>query len=295
MAAEGISAEFPFASKFLDVAGSRLHYVEEGSGDPILFLHGNPTSCYLWRNVIPHLAPLGRCLAPDLIGMGKSAKPDLEYRFFDHVRYVEGFIEALGLTNLTLVVHDWGSALGFYYAMRHEANVKAIAFMEAIIRPVQSWDEFPAAFSDLFKAFRTADVGWNLIVDKHIFVENVLPNGVARGLTEEELNAYREPYHDPPSRKPLWRWPNELPIEGEPSDVVEAVAAYAAWLRKTELPKLLFHAAPGAIVPTPLVGWCEETMKNLTVVDLGEGIHYLQEDHPHEIGTELADWLRRLS
>ncbi len=153
-----ISPAFPFQSKFVDVLGSRMHYVEEGAGDPVLFLHGNPTSSYLWRNVIPHVSPLGRCIAPDLIGMGKSDKPDIGYGFFDHSRYVEGFIEALGLQNITLVIHDWGSALGFHYARRHEGNVKGIAFMEAIVRPV-TWDEWPEQARQMFQAFRTPGVG----------------------------------------------------------------------------------------------------------------------------------------
>jgi haloalkane dehalogenase len=289
-----MSAEFPFKSHFVEVEGSRLHYIDEGEGDPILFLHGNPTSSYLWRNVIPHVTPFGRAIALDLIGMGKSDKPDLEYRFFDHVRYVEGFIEALELENVTLVVHDWGSGLGFHYASRHEDNVKAIAFMEAILAPLSSWEEFPAGARETFQAFRTPDVGWEMIVNQNVFVEQVLPGAIIRTLTDAEMDRYREPYLEPASRKPVWRWPNELPIEGEPPDVVEAVATYNEWLQQTELPKLLFHATPGAIVPPPLVEWCRENLSNLQTVDLGAGIHFLQEDHPREIGAELANWYRTL-
>jgi haloalkane dehalogenase len=289
-----ISAEFPFESRFVEVEGSRLHYIDEGEGDPILFLHGNPTSSYLWRNVIPHLTPYGRVIALDLIGMGRSDKPDIEYRFFDHVRYVEGFIAALGLADVTLVVHDWGSGLGFHYASRHEENVKGIAFMEAIITPLSSWDEFPAGARETFQAFRTPDLGWEMIVNQNVFVEQVLPGAILRTLTDAEMDRYREPYLEPASRKPVWRWPNEIPIEGEPPDVVEAVAAYNMWLRETELPKLLFHATPGAIVPPPVVEWCRENLSSLKTVDLGAGIHFLQEDHPHEIGAELANWYRTL-
>ena len=210
-----ISATFPFESRFIEVEGSEIRYVEEGTGDPILFLHGNPTSSYLWRNIIPYAAEIGRAIAPDLIGMGKSGKPDIEYRF-DHVRYIEGFIEALGLQNITFVIHDWGSGLGFHYATRHEGNTKGVAFLEAIL-PIPSWDAFPEAGRDLFKSFRTKDVGEDLLIDKNMFVENALPNFVVRPLTDEEMDHYREPYREEASRKPVWRWPNELPIEGEPA------------------------------------------------------------------------------
>ncbi|MDX1577122.1 MAG: haloalkane dehalogenase, partial [Gemmatimonadota bacterium] len=263
-------------------------------GDPILFLHGNPTSSYLWRNVIPHVSGLGRAIAPDLIGFGKSEKPDIEYRFFDHVAYVEGFIEALGLGDLTLVIHDWGSALGFHYARRHEGNVKGIAFMEAILAPVPSWDDFHPDFRSTFQAFRTPDVGWEMIVGQNVFVEGVLPGAIVRTLTGEEMERYREPFRDPESRKPVWRWPNEIPIEGEPADVAEAVGAYNAWLQETELPKLLFHAKPGALMRPEAVEWCRAHLANLETVDVGRGIHFLQEDAPHEIGRGLADWYGRL-
>ena len=288
-----ISATFPFESRFIEVEGSKIHYVEEGTGDPILFLHGNPTSSYLWRNIIPYAAEMGRAIAPDLIGMGKSDKPDIEYRFFDHVRYIEGFIEALGLQNITFVIHDWGSGLGFHYASRHEGNTKGVAFMEAIL-PIPSWDAFPEAGRDLFKSFRTKDVGEDLLINKNMFVENVLPNFVVRPLTDEEMDHYREPYREEASRKPVWRWPNELPIEGEPADVWEAVEAYHEWLQRTELPKILFHATPGALMSAPLVESLTSTLKNLKTVDIGPGLHFVQEDNPHKIGRELGQWYQGL-
>jgi haloalkane dehalogenase len=293
--AQEISADFPFKSNYVEVHGSKMHYVDEGSGDLILFLHGNPTSSYLWRNIIPHLTSLGRCIAPDLIGMGKSDKPGLEYRFFDHVKYVEGFIEKLGLKNITLVIHDWGSALGFHYAMRHEDNIKGIAFMEAILMPVPSWDALSPDFQERFKAFRTPEVGWDMIVNNNMFVEQILPGAIVRKLTEAEMNHYREPYQEPGSRKPLWRWPNELPIEGEPADVVETVETYNRWLQQTDLPKLLFYGNPGAIIKAPVLEWCKQNLKNLRTVDIGQGIHFLQEDNPHLIGSELASWYKGLS
>ncbi len=295
MTSEAISAEFPFESKYVDVLGSKMHYIDEGSGDPILFLHGNPTSSYLWRNIIPHVTPMGRCIAPDLIGFDKSDKPDIEYRFFDHVKYIEGFIDALGLQNITLVIHDWGSALGLHYAMRNESNIKGIAMMEAILISVPSWDAFPPDFQEMFKGFRTPEVGWDMVVNQNMFVEGVLPNAIVRDLTEEEMNVYRAPFTDPESRKPVWRWPNELPIEGEPADVVEAVDAYGAKLQQSDLPKLLFHATPGALLPPPMVDWSKEHFSNLKTVDIGQGIHFLQEDNPHLIGQELAAWYQGLT
>lgn len=289
-----ISAEFPFVSKFVEVNGSKMHYVEEGEGDPILFLHGNPTSSYLWRNIIPHVSKLGRAIAPDLIGMGQSDKPDLDYSFFDHVKYVEGFIEEMGLKNITLVIHDWGSALGFHYAMRHPDNVKGLAFMEAILAPVPSWDVLPERFVEMFQQFRTPEVGWDLIVNQNMFVEQVLPGTVVRPLSQEEMDHYREPFLVPSSRKPLWRWPNQIPIAGEPEDVVEVVSMYNQWLQQSDLPKLLFYDTPGAIITPPVVDWARQSLKNLKTVDIGPSVHFVQEDNPHLIGAELADWYQTI-
>ena len=289
-----ISSEFPFTSRFVEVNGSQMHYIDEGEGDPILFLHGNPTSSYLWRNIIPHVTGQARVVAPDLIGMGKSDKPEIDYRFLEHSSYVDGFIEALGLENITLVIHDWGSALGFHYARRHEDNVKAIAFMEAILAPVASWDQFPADFQSLFKMFRTPEVGWNMIVNQNFFVEKILPGSVVRSLTEEEMNRYREPFLDVNGRKPLWRWPNEIPIEGEPPEVVDVVSRYNLWLQETEIPKLMFYGSPGALMTAPVVGWASQACKNLTAIDTGKGIHFIQEDAPELIGQGLASWYSEL-
>lgn len=289
-----ISADFPYTSQYVEVHGSQIHYVEAGSGDPILFLHGNPTSSYLWRNIIPHVQSQARCIAMDLIGMGKSDKPDIDYSFFDHAQYVEGFIETLGLHNLTLVIHDWGSALGFHYAMRNEANIKALAFMEAILMPIPSWDAMPPDLKETFQAFRTPDVGWDMIVNQHMFVEQILPSLVVRELTDAEMDHYRAPYLDPPSRKPLWRWPNEIPIAGEPAAVVALVEEYNRKLQQSRLPKLLLSATPGGIIDAQAVAWCRQNLPNLRVVDIGAGIHFVQEDNPHLIGTELANWYSSL-
>jgi haloalkane dehalogenase len=271
-----------------------MHYIDEGEGDPILFLHGNPTSSYLWRNIIPHVTPFARAIAPDLIGMGRSDKPSLGYRFFDHVRYLEGFIEALGLERITLVIHDWGSALGFHYARRHEVNVRALAFTEAIIRPTR-WSDFPAEFKLGFKTFRAPVFGWMAIVAANMFLNKILPETIVRRLTPEEMRRYKEPYSSWSSRKPIRQWPCEIPIDGHPADVHEAVAAYSAWLQKTPLPKLLLHARPGGVIKPGGVAWAEGNFPNLRSVSIGQGIHFVQEDHPDRIGRELADWYLDLS
>src|SRR5918996_58983 len=289
---QNISARFPFESNYVDVLGSQMHYIDEGEGDPILFIHGNPTSSYLWRNIIPYVEPHGRVIAVDLIGMGKSDKPAIDYRFVDHAKYLDGFIEKLGLKNITLVVHDWGSALGFNYAMQHEDNVKGIAFMEAILMPL-TWSEFPDDFKKIFQTFRTPGAGYDLIVNKNFFVEQILPGGILRNLTEEEMNQYREPYKIVESRKPVWVWPNEIPIGAKPADVNKIVIDYNKWLQETELPKLLFYASPGAITYASVVEWSEANLKNLQTVDLGQGIHYLQEDHPEAIGRALANLIQQ--
>jgi len=288
-----ISAEYNFESHYIDVDGSKIHYIDAGSGDPVLFLHGNPTSSYLWRNIIPYLSSSGRCIAMDLIGMGKSDKPDIDYRFVDHAKYVDGFIETLGLRNITLVIHDWGSALGFHYAMRHEANVKGIAFMEAILKPA-TWDEFPKNVKTGFKLLRTPLIGWLMIAGLNIFVEKVLPSAIVRKLTEKEMNFYRAPFRNRKDRKPMWRWPNEIPIDNRPADVTGIVQEYNRRLQESNLPKLLFYAHPGGIMQKPMIDWCRQNLKNLTTVDIGKGIHYLQEDNPQLIGAELLKWYKSL-
>lgn len=293
MSDKTISAEFPYESHYVTVHGSQMHYIEQGGGDPILLLHGNPTSSYLWRNIIPHLTEQGRCIAPDLIGMGKSDKPKLDYRFFDHVKYLDGFIEALGLTNITLVIQDWGSGLGFHYAARHPENVKAIAFFEAILGP-QKWSDFPGPARILFPLFRTDGVGWVMISAMNMFVNQMIPQSTQRKLTKEELQHYRAPYPTIASRKPVRQWPREIPVNGKPADVHQAVVAYNQWLQETATPMLLFTATPGLILDADAARWCEQNMKNLKVVHLGEGLHFLQEDYPHEIGTAIAAWLAEL-
>lgn len=288
-----ISSDFPFESRYVEIHGSKMHYADEGTGSPLLFLHGNLTSSYLWRNVIPHVIPFGRVIALDLIGMGKSDKPDIDYRFFDHVRYVEGFIEQLALKNVTLVLHDWGSALGFHYAMRHEENVKGLAFMEAILMP-ESWSAFPGSMRMGFRLMRTPVTGWLAIVGMNLFINQLMPRAVVRKLTNVEMEHYREPFKSRKSRKPILQWPKEIPIDGKPADVHEAVAVYSEKLQQSAIPKLLFYAEPGGIITASKLAWAKQNLKNLKTVDVGPGIHYIQEDNPHLIGYEIGMWFREL-
>jgi len=289
-----ISADFPYAPHYVQVLGSRMHYVEAGSGKPILLLHGNPTSSYIWRNIIPHLSPLGRCIAPDLIGYGRSDKPRIEYRWFEHARYLEAFIEAMELRDVTLVLHDHGSGLGFHYAIRHPDNVKAIAFFEAIVRPF-AWEQFSTPeFRELFRQFRSGGregPGWQMIVEQNIFIEQLLPQAAGRRLTEREMGYYREPFRTPDSRLPIWRLARETPIGGEPPDVWNAATEYSERLQHSTIPKLLLHATPGALLTPEHVAWCERSLPNLTSVSIGAGSHFLQESSPHRIGREIAAWL----
>lgn len=270
---------------------TEISYVDTGAGEPVVFLHGNPTSSYLWRNVIPHVEGLGRCLAPDLVGMGDSgAAPDGSYRFVDHARYLDAWFEALGLTNVTLVVHDWGSALGFYWAYRHPERVRGIAYMEAVVRPL-SWEEWSDSSRQIFQDLRS-EAGEEMVLEKNLFIEGILPSAVLRDLTEEEMNVYRRPYLEPgESRRPTLTWPRELPINGEPEDVVSIVDDYSKWLAQSDVPKLFVNAEPGAILTGSQREFCR-TWPNQEEVTV-RGAHFVQEDSPHEIGEAVATFVRR--
>ena len=291
-----ISAAEP-PKKRVTVHGRAMAYVEAGAGDPIVFLHGNPTSSYLWRNVMPYLEGLGRCIAPDLIGMGDSEKlPDAgphSYRFVEHRRYLDGLLKALGvMERVTLVVHDWGSALGFDWANRHRDRIKGIAYMEAIVRPL-TWTEWPEAIQKLFHGFRSA-AGEEMVLQKNVFVERVLPGSVLRGLTDEEMTVYRRPYLEPgESRRPTLTWPRQIPLDGEPADVVGIVQSYADWLSNSAVPKLFVNAEPGAILVGAQRAFCRSwpNQREVTV----KGSHFIQEDSPEEIGRALAEWYRTLT
>ena len=278
----------------IDVLDTAMHFEEAGTGDPIVLLHGNPTSSFLWRDVIPGLASEGRCLAPDLVGFGQSGKPNIEYRFVDHARYLDAWFDALDLENVTLVGHDWGGALGFHWASRHPERVAAIAFFETIIKPF-TWDEWPEAARDIFRGFRTPVTGEELILDQNLFVEAVLPGAVERRLTDEEMGVYRAPFTERASRAPMLQWPRELPIEGDPADVVELVESYDRWLGSSRtVPKLLLTFEPGAIVRNSVIDWCRNNVANLEIQPGGRGIHFVQEDEGPAIADAIVSWRRRV-
>lgn len=290
-----INTAFDFRSHYVEVLGSRLHYIDTGpvagNDEVVLFLHGNPTSSYLWRNIIPPVAARGaRCIAPDLIGFGRSDKPDIDYRFADHVRYIDAFIEALGLGRVTLVIHDWGSAIGLHWARRHAERVNGIAMME-FIAPVPAWSDWPEHLQPVFQAFRTPGQGEEMVIGQNIFIEQVLPGAVVRGLSEAEMAHYRAPFVDPASRRPLLAFPRQLPIAGEPADVVAVAEAYMAWLATSPVPKLLFWGTPGVLVTPALAARYAQTFPNLTSVDIGPALHYVQEDCPDRIGADIAAWI----
>ncbi|WP_299376865.1 haloalkane dehalogenase [uncultured Tateyamaria sp.] len=297
--AEGFtpSADMPFEKKFVDVNGSKMAYVDEGNGPVVLFLHGNPTSSYLWRNILPFVTDTHRAIAPDLIGMGDSDKPDIDYTFADHADYLDGFIEALGLQDITLVIHDWGSVLGMRYARLNESNVKAVAFMEAGIPPAlpaPSLEAMGEPSAQLFGMLRSP-AGEEAVLQGNFFVEEVLGKmAVATPLSQEVLDNYRAPFPTPESRKPTLVWPRQVPIAGEPADTAEVITANGDWLYSTDMPKLMFHVAPGALMPPPVVEYVKANASNLEDVFLGPGVHFVQEDHPEAIGRALRDWVDRL-
>jgi len=285
-----ISADFPFESKYVTVEGSKMHYIDVGEGDPILFLHGNPTSSYLWRNIIPYLDGQARCVAVDLIGMGKSDHPDIAYRYDDHYRYLCGFIDAMGIgSNLTLVIHDWGSGLGFRWARDHGNDVRGIAFMEAMIRPL-SLDDMPGSLRMAMRLMRAPGTGWMMISAGNIFLKKMLPDLTHADISPEALAYYRSAFPTVASRKAVREWPRELPLDGKPADNTAIIEDYRQWLTSTEIPKLLFHGNAGVSIKEDEVAWCRENLSNLEVVDLGDAIHFVQETHPSTIGTELSKW-----
>lgn len=298
-----ISALDPHPRRRVPVAGdgAAMAYVDTGApsaaapsggasaDDAVVFLHGNPTSSYLWRNIIPWVAPLARCLAPDLMGMGESdAAPDGDYRFAGHSRYLDAWFDAaLPAGPVTLVMHDWGSALGFHWARRHPGRVRGLAYMEAIVRPL-AWDEWPEAARPVFQGFRSP-AGETMVLERNVFVERVLPGSTLRGISDAAMAVYRRRYADPgESRRPTLSWPRQIPLDGEPPDVTEIVAEYAQWLSQTATPKLFINANPGAILTGPQREFCRNfpNQREATV----PGVHFVQEDSPEEIGAALARW-----
>lgn len=281
--------------KKLAVLDSVMAYREAGSlnSPTVVFLHGNPTSSYIWRNIIPLVAPVGHCIAPDLIGFGQSGKPNIEYRFFDHVRYLDGFLDNAGISSAYIVAQDWGTALAFHLAARRPEFVRALAFME-FIRPMPTWADFHSSAVETFKQFRTPGVGEKMILDENAFVERVLAGATVRKLTEEEMAVYRAPFSTRESRRPTWRFPNDLPIAGQPADVYSVIEEAHRALARSSYPKLLFAGDPGALVSPALAESFASGLKSCRVVHIGPGIHYLQEDNPKAIGSTVHDWLTEL-
>lgn len=284
-----------YDKKRIEVLGHAMAYVEAGRGDPIVFLHGNPTSSFLWRNVIPHLQDQGRCIAPDLIGMGDSQKQSPSgagtYRFLEHSAYLDAFFEVVGVEeNVTLVLHDWGSGLGFDWANRHRDAVQGIAYMEALVRPV-TWDEWPESARPFFERLRS-EAGEEMILDRNLFIERVLPSSIIRQLTEAEMDEYRRPYLEAgEARRPMLTWPREIPINGAPADVHRIVDGYSKWLATDDVPKLFINADPGSILVGAQREFCR-TWPNQTEVTV-QGIHFIQEDSPDDIGHAIAEWRSR--
>ena len=276
----------------VNVLGSTMAYREAGNPEaPVaLFLHGNPTSSYIWRNILPVVAPVAHCIAPDLIGFGQSGKPDIEYRFSDHVRYLDAFLERAGISSAFIIAQDWGTGLAFHLAARRPEFIHGLAFME-FIRPMSSWREFHPDATETFQKFRTPGVGEQMILDGNTFVEGVLPMGTMRKLTEEEMSVYRAPFLTRESRRPTWRFPNEIPIEGKPADVDQTLENAHRALAQSSYPKLLFAGSPGALVSPAFGESFAKGLNNCRLVQLSSGIHYLQEDHPDVIGAHVKEWL----
>ncbi len=291
------SPEDPFERRRVAVLnGLCMATIDEGVGDPIVFLHGNPTSSYLWRNIIPHVQALGRCIAPDLIGMGQSDKlpnsgPE-SYRFVEHRAFLDDLLAKLGVTErVVMVLHDWGSALGFDWARRHPEAIRGLCYMESIVAPMDDWGHFPAASRPFFQGLRS-ESGEDMVLAKNLFVERALPASVQRGLTQAEMEVYRRPYPDPESRRPTLSWPRQIPVGGKPADVVEITSAYSDWLKESSVPKLFINAEPGAILTGRARELCR-TWPHQTEITL-PGIHFIQEDSPDLIGRALDVWLRAL-
>lgn len=296
MAEYEISAKDRYGRHRVTALDTEISYVDTDPGNnsakTVVFLHGNPTSSYLWRNIIPYLEGEFRCLAPDLVGMGDSGgSRDGSYRFVDHARYLDAWFEALDPKDVTLVVHDWGSGLGFHWASRNPDRIRGIVYMEAIVRAM-TWDEWPESARGIFEAMRS-EAGEELVLEKNVFVERILPSSVIRDLTEEEMEVYRHPFREPgETRRPTLTWPRELPIDDEPEDVVEIVENYSRWMSETDIPKLFINAEPGVILTGEMREFCRtwSMQEEVTV----EGLHFIQEDSPREIGEAIADFVARI-
>jgi len=295
-----ISSAFKYEHKFTEILGSKIAYVDEGDGDPILFLSGQPTSSYLWRNIMPFMEGKGRIIAPDNIGFGKSDQPELDYTFETHYKYFEAFMDKLDLDNITLVVHDWGSGLGFYYASRHPEKIKGIVSMESLMAPVmpaRSYDDMPKGLAGFFKTVRDPENGRKLLIEDNAWLKDggFMEAFIVRPLANEALKVYRAPFKTKKSRIQLNQWPNEIPIAGEPAATTRIFSEYNTFLEEMDIPWLFLYATPGATNPVEAADYWAARAKNIETVYIGHGLHYVQEDQPFAIGRAIADWYRRIS
>lgn len=289
-----LTNDFIFQSHYKNIDGANVHYVDEGQGDPIIFLHGMPTWSYLWRNVIPVIARQYRCIAPDFIGMGLSDKPDIQYTVFDHIHYMTKFLDSFQDDRLTIVMHGWGSVIGFHYAMQHEHRIKGLAFLEAHIRPVTHWDSLSLPVQQFLSLIRDEKHGKMEVLENNYLVEAVLPSGVIHPLSEQSMAYYRKPFPNTSSRKPLWQYIHEFPKgNGEPADVVALIREYSNRLKHSEVPKLMFYGVPGFMTSIEDVQWAKENFPNLDLVDLGETMHFAQECCPLLMANEFLEWYER--
>lgn len=288
---ERISDKVNFPSKFVDVHGAKMHYIEAGEGKPILFLHGIPMSSYVWRNIIPHLTSLGRCIAPDLIGFGQSARPNIDYTVFDHIKYIEGFINALQLKQVTLIMHGWGSVAGFDYAMRNEKNCRGLVFYEAFLRTTNG-NDLSLPYQEQLMTLQEQENAFDLAENGTGFIDHIIPQAVMRELSNEAMNAYRQPFSAKGTGKPIMQYLKELPSGNGKSKVEELIANYSKKITQSKLPKLMLYSVPGFITTIATVMWAKDNIPNLEIIDIGEELHLAQESYPGLIGETISVWLQ---
>lgn len=293
MSVERISEKFTFPSKFIEVNGERMHYIDVGEGDPIIFLHGIPTNCYLWRNIIPHLSTLGRCIAPDLIGFGKSAKPDIEYTVFEHINYIEQFIKVLNLKKVLLVMHGWGSVIGFSYVMHHEKNCSGLVFYEAFLRSIDS-DDISLPYQEQLVSLDNQGAMFDITASGALFVDQIIPQTALRELSDEEMNHYRQPFQKEGSGKPITQYLKEIPKGDGKSKIDKLIADYSQFLTRSSLPKLMLYSLPGFITTIATVMWAKEHLPNLEIIELGEDMHFAQESCPTLMSEAISVWMQGL-
>ncbi len=281
-------------SQYVSVLGSKMHYLRVGQGDPMVFIHGVPTYSYLWRNILPGMSEFADCIAPDLIGMGQSDKPDIEYRIFDHIKYFDAFVDALDLKNITLVLHGWGSLVGFDYARRHEKNIKGIAFYESHVRPTTEWEMLSLPVQQLASLLARPGASYRAIVKQNYLINKLLPKSMMHDLTAEELAAYQSPYLTPESRKPLWQYIKDVPLGKGPDDVVALIDEYSKWLQSTKIPKLMMYAIPGFITTVDTIKWARDHLTHLSLVGLDDALHFAQESIPKIFTQNLKEWHENL-